>query len=127
MQKLRDNQTWKSLFSYAIKTVAIWMKESGELSENDKIEIAFLKVCFSFNVLLGDVLNISIDLFQLLKKVKDYLKDGFLPFYWDERGNMLKMSDSERLNCYRRLERLIIKFEESWVTNPAFIGETISK
>jgi Mab-21 protein len=44
LQKLRDNQTWKSLFSYAIKTVAIWMKESGELSENDKIEIAFLNV-----------------------------------------------------------------------------------
>jgi hypothetical protein len=45
MQQLRDSLTMKSLFSYAIKTAAMWMKESGELSENDKIEIAFLKVC----------------------------------------------------------------------------------
>jgi len=101
------------------------MKESGELSENDKIEIAFLNVSISVYKLSYQFM--IIDWFQLLRKVKDYLKDGFLPFYWDERGNMLKMSDSERLNCYRRLERLIAKFEDSWLTNPAFIGETISK
>jgi Mab-21 protein len=46
MQQLRDSLTMKSLFSYAIKTTAMWMKESGELSRKDEIEMAFLKVCF---------------------------------------------------------------------------------
>lgn len=44
-QKLRDSRTMKSLYSYAIKTVAMWLKESGDLSKDDKTEIAFLKVC----------------------------------------------------------------------------------
>lgn len=44
LQKLRDTLQIKSLYSYAIKTVAIWLMASGDLSKTDKIDMAFLKV-----------------------------------------------------------------------------------
>jgi hypothetical protein len=67
------------------------------------------------------------DLLQLLKKVQFYLEEGNLPFYWEEKCNMLNMTASERQNWACRLKNLISKFEENWEKCPASIGDTISK
>ncbi|XP_065335799.1 cyclic GMP-AMP synthase-like receptor [Cloeon dipterum] len=106
IKKLRDTQDWKSLYSYAIKSAALWMKEEGGISGNEKIDITFLK---------------------LLKGIQTYLDKGFLPFYWEKRANMLRMNDVERKNLANRIARLIIKIEENWVSNPSYIGELICK
>ncbi|CAB3384835.1 Hypothetical predicted protein [Cloeon dipterum] len=104
IKKLRDTQDWKSLYSYAIKSAALWMKEEGRLSENDRTDITFL---------------------ILLKGIKEYLTKGFLPFYWENTANMLRMSDAERQNLANRISRLIIKIKANLETNPSFIGELI--
>ncbi|XP_059488571.1 cyclic GMP-AMP synthase-like receptor isoform X2 [Neocloeon triangulifer] len=104
IKKLRDEQNWQSLYSYAIKNAALWMKESGELSENDNTDLAFIK---------------------LLRGIQKYLQDGFLPFYWEKRGNMLRMGNVERTNLANRITRLIRNIEQNWEANPAYIGELI--
>lgn len=89
---LRDCQKWDGLSSYYIKTVFLW--EQKEQSAN-----------FWMNS-LGYVFV------HMLGRLESYLQKGTIPFFWDERSNLIgHLNEEYKKNMRDRVTRLKRKLE----------------
>ncbi|KAK3921360.1 Cyclic GMP-AMP synthase, partial [Frankliniella fusca] len=104
LKKLRDASNIK-LSSYAIKTV-ILMEMSVRESEFWKNRGTYLFL-------------------YMLHRLAEKIKTGHIPFYWDERDDLLKMNDKQFSNVSNRLGKLLKEMIRGVEKNPYIIAEKL--
>lgn len=98
IKKLRDTNNMSYLYSYSIKSIFLWeLKNKNGLKWNDSVGYLFV---------------------MMLKKLKEYIDSGKIPFYWDKNSNLLDSLSPNQLNdCKITLNRLLRDIEKC-VENP---------
>lgn len=93
LKKLRDTQGHVCIASYYIKTIFLW-----ELEENKAMFKKSLTHVFV----------------TMLKKYQQYIEEGTIPYYWNEKNNLIEKPDRETLqNIANRLRFIIKKIENN--------------
>ena len=106
MKKLRDMQNWKSIASYFIETLFLNTLNKLEM-DLDKIPSTLL-------------------FYVMLKELRQACQQHKIPFFWDERYNLLgKIQDIEMFNIFSRVNNIIKIIEINIMTNKFILAEYI--
>ncbi|XP_076276660.1 cGAS-like receptor 1 isoform X3 [Lasioglossum baleicum] len=106
MKKLRDNQKWANVASYFIETLSFNKLESIK-EQLDRMPLTWL-------------------FYLMLKEMLHDFEKHMIPYFWDERYNLLlKIGEREMFNIECRLRRIIYDIKRKASTNPFVIAEQI--
>ncbi|XP_066585857.1 cyclic GMP-AMP synthase-like receptor [Prorops nasuta] len=110
LKKLRDTQNWKSIASYYIETIILHLLYN--MKEQDKANLNKLPRTLMF--------------FQMLIRCNDAFKNRSIPFFWDEKYNLLQdISIIELDNISGRLNKIICKIKYNLVQDKFIIAKYI--
>nr|XP_034191383.1 uncharacterized protein LOC117609317 isoform X1 [Osmia lignaria] len=106
MKKLRDMQNWKSIASYFIETLFLNTLNKSEM-DLDKIPSTLL-------------------FYMMLKELHQACEQHKIPFFWDDRYNLLgKIQHIEMFNISSRMNNIIKMIEKNIMTNKFILAEYI--
>lgn len=101
-QKLRDTENWKSIASYYIETIALKQ--------------------LLYNKNFGSVSH-TLSFMEMLTYMHTILNNKCLPYYWDEKLNLLSNLNPEEItNISNRLGKIINKIYTSIENDPYIIA-----
>lgn len=98
MKLLRDEEGWHQLSSYYIKTVALWVNDANKNLWKCSLGVVFMEILSAF---------------------KTWMDRKSIPFYWDQRHNLLSGLDQMEIDKIgNRIARIIKKIDQILQTNP---------
>ncbi len=63
----------------------------------------------------------------MLHRLTERIKTGHIPFYWDERDDLLKMKEAQYKNISNRLGKILKEIIKGIEKNPYIIAEKLCK
>lgn len=75
----------------------------------------------------GFIYFILTNLFQILKKYQECLKDAKIPYFWNKNYNLLEVVEGDLSNTSNRLLNIIKDIDKNVSQNPAVILKYLCK